>query len=190
VLAKHVIQVFFVPDTTNKTQKVVIPGKRWIVEVKNVVPKRKSLISLMRFFLSPPRWLNQEYHRPMKFHTCTTTTMKKSRISKNQEHNGKKQNDGPHNVNQMLFLWNCEEYPQCVKIWSFEWNFDFHWSFVWNILNVWKYGHLSKNLTFIGHLCEISSMCEIWSFEWNILNVWKYDHFSENLTMSCVLFLI
>jgi hypothetical protein len=36
---------------------------------------------------------------------------------------------------------------------------------VWNILNVWKYGHLSENLTFIGHLCEISSMCK------------KYGHF-------------
>jgi hypothetical protein len=29
-----------------------------------------------------------------------------------------------------------------------------------------KYGHLSKNLTFIDHLCEISLMCEhVVSFE-------------------------
>ena len=28
VLAKHVAQVFYVPDTTNKRLKVVIPGKR------------------------------------------------------------------------------------------------------------------------------------------------------------------
>jgi hypothetical protein len=28
VLAKHVAQVFYVPDTTNKILKVVIPGKR------------------------------------------------------------------------------------------------------------------------------------------------------------------
>jgi hypothetical protein len=93
-----------------------------------------------------------------------------------------------------LFLWNCEEYPRCVKIWSFEWKFDFHWSFVWNILNVWKYYHLSKKLTFIDHLCEISSMCanmviwvkilfslvicvkyhqcvKIWSFEWKFDSV-------------------
>jgi hypothetical protein len=27
VLAKHVAQVFYVPDTTNKRLKVVIPGK-------------------------------------------------------------------------------------------------------------------------------------------------------------------
>jgi hypothetical protein len=71
----------------------------------------------------------------------------------------------------------CVKYPQCVKIWSFEWKFDFHWSFVWNILNLWKYGHLRENLIFIGYLCEISSMCEIWSW-------------SENLTMPCVQFLM
>jgi hypothetical protein len=28
LLAKHVAQVFYVPDTTNKRLKVVIPGKR------------------------------------------------------------------------------------------------------------------------------------------------------------------
>jgi hypothetical protein len=28
MLAKHVTQVFYVPDTTNKRLKVVIPGKR------------------------------------------------------------------------------------------------------------------------------------------------------------------
>jgi hypothetical protein len=31
---------------------------------------------------------------------------------------------------------------------------------VQNTLNVRKYGHLSENLTFIGYLCEICSMCE------------------------------
>jgi hypothetical protein len=28
------------------------------------------------------------------------------------------------------------------------------------MLNVRKYGHLCANLTFIGYLCEICSMCE------------------------------
>jgi hypothetical protein len=93
-----------------------------------------------------------------------------------------------------LSLAICVKYPQCVKVWPFEWK-----------------------LTFIGHSCKISSMCEnmaiwvkiwlslviclnypqcvkIWSFEWtfdfhwsfvwNILNVRKYGHL-----MSCVLFL-
>jgi hypothetical protein len=40
------------------------------------------------------------------------------------------------------------------------------------MLNVWKYGYLSENLTFIGHLCEICYMCQ------------KYGYL-----MSCVLFL-
>jgi hypothetical protein len=31
---------------------------------------------------------------------------------------------------------------------------------MWNILNVWEYGHLCENLTFIVYLCEIWSMCE------------------------------
>jgi hypothetical protein len=47
-----------------------------------------------------------------------------------------------------------------VKIWPFMWKFDFQWIFVWNMLNVWKYGHLCENLTFIEYLCEICSMCE------------------------------
>jgi hypothetical protein len=35
VLAKHVAQVFYVRNTTNKRLKVVIPGKRWIVRAEN-----------------------------------------------------------------------------------------------------------------------------------------------------------
>jgi hypothetical protein len=41
MLAKHVAQVFYVPDTTNKRLKVVIPGKRWIVRVENVVDEEE-----------------------------------------------------------------------------------------------------------------------------------------------------
>jgi hypothetical protein len=37
MLAKNVTQVFYVPDTTNKILKVVIPRKRRIVGVENVV---------------------------------------------------------------------------------------------------------------------------------------------------------
>jgi hypothetical protein len=37
VLAKHVAQVFYVPDTTNKRLEVVIPEKWWIVRVENTV---------------------------------------------------------------------------------------------------------------------------------------------------------
>jgi hypothetical protein len=41
VLAKHVAQVFYVPDTTNKRLKVVIPGKQRIIRVENVVDEEE-----------------------------------------------------------------------------------------------------------------------------------------------------
>jgi hypothetical protein len=41
VLAKHVAQVFYVPDTINKKLKVVIPKKWWIVEVENAVDEEE-----------------------------------------------------------------------------------------------------------------------------------------------------
>jgi hypothetical protein len=50
VLAKHVAQVFYVPDTTNKRLKVVIPGKRRIVGVENAVDEEE----LDQFDETPP----------------------------------------------------------------------------------------------------------------------------------------
>jgi hypothetical protein len=41
VLAKHVAQVFYVPDTINKRLKMVIHGKRIIIRVKNVVDEEE-----------------------------------------------------------------------------------------------------------------------------------------------------
>jgi hypothetical protein len=41
VLAKHVAQMFYVPDTTNKRLKVVIPEKQWIVRVENAVDEEE-----------------------------------------------------------------------------------------------------------------------------------------------------
>ena len=41
MLAKHVAQVFYVPDTINKRLKVVIPGKRRIVGVENAVDEEE-----------------------------------------------------------------------------------------------------------------------------------------------------
>jgi hypothetical protein len=37
MLAKHVCQLFYVPDTTNKRLNVVILGKQRIVRVENVI---------------------------------------------------------------------------------------------------------------------------------------------------------
>jgi hypothetical protein len=41
MLAKHVAQVFYVPNTTNKRLKVVILGKWWIVGVENAVDEEE-----------------------------------------------------------------------------------------------------------------------------------------------------
>jgi hypothetical protein len=41
MLVKHVAQVFYVPDTTNKRLNVVIPGKRRIVGVENAVDEEE-----------------------------------------------------------------------------------------------------------------------------------------------------
>jgi hypothetical protein len=42
VLAKHIAQVFFVLDTTNKRLKVLIPGKRRIIRVENAIDEEES----------------------------------------------------------------------------------------------------------------------------------------------------
>jgi hypothetical protein len=88
VLAKHVTQVFYVPDTTNKRLKWLYLENDESLESRMSL-MRKNLINLMRFFLMSPRWSSQAYHRPTKLRTCTTATMRKSRISKNQDSNGK-----------------------------------------------------------------------------------------------------
>jgi hypothetical protein len=41
MLAKHVVQVFYVSYTTNKRLKVLIPGKLWIVGVENAFDEEK-----------------------------------------------------------------------------------------------------------------------------------------------------
>jgi hypothetical protein len=41
MLAKHVAQMFYDPDKTNKRLKVAIPGKWWIVRVKNIVDEEE-----------------------------------------------------------------------------------------------------------------------------------------------------
>jgi hypothetical protein len=80
----------------------------------------------------------------------------------------------------ILSLDICVKYAQCLKIWPFFWNLDFHWIFVWNMLNVWKYDHLCENLTFIEYLCEICSTCE------NMV-IWYLGSVSEVCAVSEVL---
>jgi hypothetical protein len=41
MLAKHVAQVFYVSNTTNKRLKVLIPRKQWIIRVQNAVDEEE-----------------------------------------------------------------------------------------------------------------------------------------------------
>jgi hypothetical protein len=73
----------------------------------------------------------------------------------------------------------CENMAICVKIWL---SLNIY-------VNVWKYGHLCENFTFIGYFCEICSMCEnmavskvclvSWSFVFNFW--WSMCSFPEVL---------
>jgi hypothetical protein len=87
VLVKHVAQVFYVSDTTNKRLKVVIPGKQRIVGAENAVDEEEfdQFDEIPRFITSmiKPR-IPLENKAP-----CATTTMKRSRIPKNQDCNRK-----------------------------------------------------------------------------------------------------
>jgi hypothetical protein len=87
MLAKYVAQVFYVPGTTNKILKVVIPGKRQIIGVENAVDNEE----FDQFDKIPPFFTLMIKPRTPSANEapCATTTMKKLRISKNQDHNGK-----------------------------------------------------------------------------------------------------
>jgi hypothetical protein len=143
VLAKHVTQVFYVLDTTNKRLKVVISGKRWIVSVKNVVDEEE----FDQFNEIPP----------------FATSMIKSRTPLANEtpylcnnHHEKVKNFKKPRLHRKVAKWMCKicsmcenmiicvkislsldiyvKYAQCVKIWPFVWKFDFY------LIFVWKYG--------------------------------------------------
>jgi hypothetical protein len=88
VLAKHVAQVFYVSDTINKRLKVVIPEKRQIIRVENVIDEEEfdqfDEIPLFITSMIKPRipsaneapYLRNDHHE-------------KLRISKNQDRNEK-----------------------------------------------------------------------------------------------------
>jgi hypothetical protein len=189
MLAKNIAQLFYVLDTTNKRVKVVIPGKRWIIRIENTIDEEE----FDQFDKIPP----------------FITSMIKPRISSASEalylrnnHHEKVKNFRKPRPQYKIAKWLCKicsmcdnmticvkiwlsmdiylKYAQCVKIWPFVWKFDFYWIFEWNMLNVSKYGNLCENVTFIGYLCEICSMCENMAF-------WCLDSISEVCVVSKVL---
>jgi hypothetical protein len=92
VLAKHVAQVFYVPDTTNKRLKLVIPEKWWIVRVKNAVDEKEfdqfdeissfitSMIKLRIPSADEAPYLHNDHHEKVKKFKKTKTTTKSSKM--------------------------------------------------------------------------------------------------------------
>jgi hypothetical protein len=90
VLAKHVAQVFYVLDTTNKRLKVVIPKKRQIVGVENAVDEEEfdqfdeipPFITLMIKLRIPSAneapYLHNDHHEKVKNSKKTKTAMESS----------------------------------------------------------------------------------------------------------------
>jgi hypothetical protein len=78
MLAKYVAQMFYVPDTINKRLKVVIPGKRRIVEVENVIDEEEfdhfdeippfvtSMIKLRISSANEAPYLRNDHHEKVK----------------------------------------------------------------------------------------------------------------------------
>jgi hypothetical protein len=88
VLAKHVAQVFYVPDTTNKILKVVIPRKWWIIGVENAVDEEE----FNQFYEIPPFVTSMMKPRIPSVNEAPylrNVHHEKSRISKNQDRNEK-----------------------------------------------------------------------------------------------------
>jgi hypothetical protein len=89
MLAKHVAQVFYVPDTTNKRLSVVIPGKRWIIRVENAIDEEE----FGQFYEIPPfitlmikPRIPSANEAP---HLCIDHHEKVNNFKKNQDRNGK-----------------------------------------------------------------------------------------------------
>jgi hypothetical protein len=88
VLVKHVTQVFYVLDTTNKRLMVVISGKWRIIEVENVVDEEE----FDQFDEIPPFATSMIKPRIPSANEASylrNDHMKKSRILKNQDRNRK-----------------------------------------------------------------------------------------------------
>jgi hypothetical protein len=87
-LAKYVAQVFYVPDTTSKRLKVVIPRKRRTVGVENVVDEKEfdqfdEISPFITSMIKPRIPLTNEAPFLCSGHH------EKSGISKHQDRNGK-----------------------------------------------------------------------------------------------------
>jgi hypothetical protein len=139
MLVKYVAQVLYVPDTTNKRLKVVIPRKRWIIGVKNAVddeefdqfdeipPFITSIIKPRIPSANESSYLRNDHHEKVKNSKkprsqqkvaqwfCKICSMCENMVSC---------------VKMWLVLNICVKYAKCEKIWPFVWKFDLHWIFM------------------------------------------------------------
>jgi hypothetical protein len=92
VLAKHVAQVFYVPDTINKRLKVIIPGQRRIIVVENVIddeefdqfdeipPFVTSIIKPRIQSANEAPYLHNDHHEKVKNFKKTKTAIESSKM--------------------------------------------------------------------------------------------------------------
>jgi hypothetical protein len=175
MLAKYVAQVFYVLDTTNKRLKVVIPGKRWIIRVKNAIDEEEfdqfdeippfvtSMIKPKIPSANEALYLCNDHHEKAKNFKKLRLQWKVGKwlykicsMCENMIICVKIRLLMDICVKIWLLLDICVRYAQCLKIWQFLWKCDSYLIFVWNMLNVWKYDHLMS-------LFCLWSMCSFWS---------------------------
>jgi hypothetical protein len=91
-----------------------------------------------------------------------------------------------------LLLVICVKYPQTMKIWWFEWKFDFHWSFVWNMVMKWKFD--SALCPISDGNCWINIVFWLWwkhTCYWGVSCIWskRETHYGGvSLLSSCTKF--
>jgi hypothetical protein len=145
VSAKHVAQVFYVLDTTDKRLMVVIPRKWQIIGVENDIDEEEfvqfDMIPSFVTSMIKPRipsankapYLHNDHHekvnnskkpipqRKVAQWLCKISSMCENMVSC---------------LKMWLVLNICVKYAKCVKIWPFVWKIDFHWIFVSMIENI------------------------------------------------------
>jgi hypothetical protein len=92
VLAKHIAQVFHVPDTVNKRIKVIIPEKWWIIRVENAVDEEEfdqfdeippfvtSMLKPRIPLVNEAPYLRNDHHEKLKNFKKTKTATESSKM--------------------------------------------------------------------------------------------------------------
>jgi hypothetical protein len=152
VLAKHIAQVFYIPNTTNKRLKMVIPGIWWIIRVENAVDEEvfyqfDEIPPFVNSMIKPriplaneaPYFCNDHYEKVKNF--------KKIRLQRNVAKWLCKICSMCENmvicVKMWLVLDICVKYAQCVKIWPsldicVKYSHLISWLRFWSVCSFWS----------------------------------------------------